>query len=106
MNTSADASASSSLPHRLLAGIRGPADTTAGAAGAGAAALRMGLLAVAEGRCPAALVVLADSLVSAEVVRDRARMGLNESVGEAGVALLLLPAAEAVFAEAEAARAS
>lgn len=85
------------LPNMVLAhisinlGIRGRADTCAGGAAAGAQALRMGLHAVAEGRCPAALAVLADSQIDGGSLRDRRRVGDLVPGGEGAVALMLQP---------------
>ncbi len=85
------------LPNMVLAhisinlGIRGAADTCAGGPAAGAQAMRMALFEVAEGRCPAALVVVVDSQIDGGGLRDRGRIGHTLPAGEASVALLLEP---------------
>jgi hypothetical protein len=69
------------LPNLVLShisinlGIRGWNGTVAGEAAAGLGALVEGCYAVAEGRCPAALVGGADSLVDFGSARDRYRLG-------------------------------
>jgi 3-oxoacyl-(acyl-carrier-protein) synthase len=86
------------LPNMVLAhvsinlALRGPADTRAGGPDAGVQALRMGIQAVAEGRCPLALVVAADSWVDAGSLRDHARLGRTSPPGEAAAAVLIGPA--------------
>lgn len=86
------------LPNMVLAhvsinlGLRGPADTRAGGPDACVQALRMGIQAVAEGRCPLALVVAADSWVDAGSLRDHARLGRTAPPGEAAAAVLIGPA--------------
>lgn len=85
------------LPNMVLAhlsinlGIMGPADTATGGPCAGVQALRLGMHAVDEGRCPAALVVVADSHTDGASRRDLARRGIAVDGGEAAVAVLLLP---------------
>lgn len=53
--------------------------------------MRMALHAVAEGRCPAALAVVADSQIDGGALRDRARVGDLGPGGEGAVALKLEP---------------
>ena len=85
------------LPNMVLAhisinlGIRGPADTCAGGPAAGAQAVRMALHAVSEGRCPAALAVVADCQIDGGSLRDRARVGDLAPGGEGAVALMIEP---------------
>ena len=86
------------LPNMALAhisihlGIRGENGTWCGGAAAGLTALRSAIWSLREGRVPAALVVAADTWVSAGGVRDLLRMSSNQVItppGEAGVALFL-----------------
>ena len=87
-----------SLPNMALAhvsiqlGIRGPGGTFTGGPEAGVQALRDGIAAVAEGRCPAALAGGTDAWVDAGALRDRARLGRSGPPGEAAVVLRLEPA--------------
>jgi len=78
-------------------GLMGENAAWAGVWGAGLLALRAGLLAVAEGRAPAALVGGADSRVDLGSARDRLRVGEAGAPAE-GAALLLLEPAEAAAA--------
>ena len=86
------------LPNMALAHIsihldvRGENGVWCGGAAAGLTALRAGVWSVREGRCPAALVVAADTWVCAGSVRDLLRVSGGEAIespGEAGVALLI-----------------
>lgn len=83
------------LPNMALAhvsinlGLMGENASWAGGLGAGALALYAGCTAVAEGRCPAALVGGADSLVDLGNARDRLRMGELDPPGEAAALLLI-----------------
>ena len=86
------------LPNMALAHIsihldvRGENGAWSGGAVSGLTALRAGMWSIREGRCPAALVVAADSWVSVGAVRDLLRMAGGQSIpspGEAGVALLI-----------------
>jgi len=86
-----------SLPNMALAhvsiqlGVRGPGGTFTGGPEAGVQALRDGIAAVAEGRCPAVLAGGTDAWVDAGALRDRARMGRTGPPGEAAVVLRLEP---------------
>ena len=86
------------LPNMALAhisihlDIRGENGTWCGGPAAGLVALKSAIWAIKEGRSPAALVVAADTWVSAGAVRDLLRMSGGDPIcapGEAGVALLL-----------------
>ena len=86
------------LPNMALAHIsihldvRGENGAWCGGSAAGLAALRAGVWSVREGRCPAALVVAADTWVCAGSVRDLIRVSGGQEIeppGEAGVALLI-----------------
>jgi len=85
------------LPNMALAhisinlDIRGENGAWAGGAAAGLRAAVAGIAAVAAGRCPAALIGGADSLIHTGLARDRLRLGLNTPPGEAGVVLLIEP---------------
>jgi hypothetical protein len=90
------------LPNMVLAhvaiqhGIRGENGTYAGAAEAGAQALRAGLRIVAEGRAPYALVGAASSQVDLASARDRVRLGLDGPPGEAAIFVLIGPGGVAI----------
>ena len=79
------------LPNMALAhvaiqlGIRGESGVSAGGPAAGVMAAREGIAAVAEGRCPAALVGAADSWLEDGSLRDWARLGRSPPPGEAAV---------------------
>ncbi len=86
------------LPNMALAhvsihlDIRGENGAWCGGAAAGLTAVRAALWSVIEGRCEAALVVAADTWVTAGAVRDLLRAAQGEPIeapGEAGVALLI-----------------
>jgi len=86
------------LPNMALAHIsihldvRGENGVWCGGSAAGMSALRAGIWSVREGRCPAALVVAADTWVCAGSVRDLLRVSGGQPIeapGEAGVALLI-----------------
>ncbi len=83
------------LPNMSLAhisinlGVMGPNNAWAGALEAGLRAVAAGAYAVAEGRCPAALVGGAASLVDLGSARDRLRMGAAGAPGEAAAFLLI-----------------
>jgi len=86
------------LPNMALAHIsihldvRGENGAWCGGAAAGLTALRAAVWSIREGRCDTALVVAADTWVSAGGVRDLLRIANGASIdapGEAGVALLL-----------------
>ena len=85
------------LPNMALAHVSihldlmGENGTWAGEVGAGQRAIVAGVRAVAEGRCPAALVGGADSLVDLGSARDRLRLGAVGPPGEAAAILLLEP---------------
>ena len=98
------------LPNLVLShvsinlGIRGWNGTSAGEAAAGLGALVEGYHAVAEGRCPAALVGAADSRVDFGSARDLYRLGRagpKRAPSEGAVFLLLEPAARAEQALAQ-----
>lgn len=86
------------LPNMALAHIaihldvRGENGAWCGGAAAGLTALRAAVWSIREGRCDTALVVAADTWVSAGGVRDLLRIADGAGIdapGEAGVALLL-----------------
>ena len=83
------------LPNMALAhisinlGVMGENGAWAGECGAGQRAVLAGIQAIAEGRCEAALVGGADSLVDLGSARDRLRLGHNGPPGEAAAVLLL-----------------
>lgn len=85
------------LPNMVLAHVAinlelmGPGDALCGGAATGVQALRLGIQAIAEGRCEVALVIVADSPIDGASLRDRGRLGLDGPVGEAAVALKLEP---------------
>jgi len=92
------------LPNMILAwlsivfGVHGPNVAVNGEAGAGVLALDDGLLAVSEGRAPAALVGAADSQVTFGAARDLYRLGRagrTRPPGEGAVFFLLEPAESA-----------
>lgn len=89
------------LPNMALAhvsihlDVMGENGAWAGEVGAGQRAVVAGIRAVAEGRCPAALVGGADSLVDLGSARDRLRLGAEGPPGEAAAVLLLEPLAGA-----------
>ncbi len=92
------------LPNMALAhvsihlDVRGDNGTWCGGASAGLMALRAAIWSIREGRSVGALVLAADSWVSAGCVRDLLRMskgGPIDSPGEAGVALLVESVASA-----------
>ena len=86
-----------SLPNMCLAhvsiqlGFRGECGVVAGGPSAGVHALREGIAAIAEGRCPAALVGAVDSWVDGPSQRDWVRLGQNAFPGEAAVVFRLEP---------------
>jgi 3-oxoacyl-[acyl-carrier-protein] synthase II len=83
------------LPNMILAhisihlDIRGENATWAGDKSAGLQAACSGYWSITEGRCDAAIIGGADSLICLGLARDRLRMGLSGYPGEAGVVLLL-----------------
>jgi hypothetical protein len=83
------------LPNMVLAHVAinlelmGPGDALCGAECSGIQALRLGIQAIAEGRCEVALVIVADSPIDGPSLRDRGRLGQDGPVGEAAVALKL-----------------
>jgi len=86
------------LPNMALAhvsihlDIRGDNGTWCGGAAAGLMAMRAGVWSIREGRSSGALVLAADSWVSAGCVRDLLRMANGEQIvspGEAGVAVFI-----------------
>lgn len=85
------------LPNMALAhvsihlDIGGENGAWAGGPAAGLRALVAGLQAVAEGRCPAALVGAADAQADRGSQRDRLRLGRKTPPGEAAAAALLVP---------------
>jgi hypothetical protein len=91
------------LPNMVLAhvsinlGIRGPGDASTGGPAAGIQALRLAMHDVVEGRAPASLVVVADSLVDGASHRDQRRLGFDGPLGEGAVALLLVPSGQGLF---------
>lgn len=91
------------LPNMVLAhvsinlGIRGPGDASTGGPAAGIQALRLAMHDVVEGRAPASLVVVADSLVDGASHRDQRRLGFGGPLGEGAIALLLVPSGQGLF---------
>ncbi len=85
------------LPNMALAhisinlGLMGENGAWAGESAAGLRAVVAGIQAVAEGRCPEALVGGADSLVDLGSARDRLRLGRTGPPGEGAAVLRLAP---------------
>jgi len=85
------------LPNMALAhvsihlDIGGENGAWAGGAAAGLRAMVAGIQAVAEGRCPAALVGASDAQADRGSQRDRLRLGLGTPPGEGAAAALLVP---------------
>jgi len=90
------------LPNMALAhvsihlDVMGENGAWAGEVGAGQRAIVAGVRAVAERRCPAALVGGADSLVDLGSARDRLRLGAKGPPGEGAAMLLLEPLEQAL----------